>query len=67
MATKYLVTTTRNGFENQQVFGDLAEAEAFYQAECEQIGAPVSLCSFDPDDKTGRLTYINAYGPRARQ
>jgi hypothetical protein len=58
---KYLVKTTRSGFQNDQEFDDLAKAEAFYEAECEQIGAPVTLCSFDQDDETGRLEYIESY------
>jgi hypothetical protein len=60
---KYLVTTSRSGFENQQTFDDLTAAEVFYKSECEQIGAPVTFCSFDPDDDTGRLTYIETYNP----
>jgi hypothetical protein len=76
---KYLVKTTRGGFEvcedgcnriviftqNDQEFDELDKAEAFYKAQCEQIDAPeVTLCSFDPDDETGRLEYIlESYNP----
>jgi hypothetical protein len=60
---KYMVITMRWGFKNEQIFDALAEAEAFYADECENIGHQVTICSFDPDDDTGRLNYIEAVRP----
>jgi hypothetical protein len=42
-----------------QSFADLDKAQAFFESECDEIGAPVSLCSVE--DKTDAVHCIESY------